>query len=59
MLLQVTEDIVRVFQTDRKPDIAWRDTGLQLFRPRKLGMRRRRGVDRQAAGVADIRDVVE
>ena len=48
-----------MLDADGEPDIVVRHAGLQLFGRIELGMGRARGMDRQAARIADIGDVVE
>src|SRR5579871_2610884 len=58
-LVEIGQDIVDMFEPDREPDIAFRHAGGQLFRRIELGMGRRCRVDREAARVADIGDMIE
>src|SRR6202040_3425659 len=58
-LLEIGEDVVLMLDAERQPDIAVGDAGLQLLLRRQLRMGRRRGMDREAARISDIGDVVE
>ena len=48
-----------MLDTDRQPDIAFGDAGRGLVLGRELRMGGRRGMDGEAARVADIGDVIE
>src|SRR5690348_5805385 len=58
-LRQVGNDVVLVLDAEREADITVGDPGLQLLLGRQLGVGRARWVDREAAGVTDIGDMVE
>ena len=57
--LDVRDDVVDVLQADRKPHIALGYAGRVLLFGAELRMRRGRGMNGQAARIADIGDVVE
>src|SRR5215470_11941282 len=57
--LDVGDNVVDVLNTDGQANVAVRHPGRALFLGRKLRMRRARRMDREAAGVADIGDVIE
>ncbi len=48
-----------MFEADRQPDVAFGDAGGELVLRRELRMGGRRGMDGEAARVADIGDVIE
>ena len=56
---EIGEDVVDMLDADRQAHIAVVDAGRELLLGRELRMRGRGGMDRQAARVADIGDVVE
>src|ERR1043166_2051521 len=58
-LLEVGEDVVLMLDAERQADIAVGDAGLQLLLGGQLRMRRRRRMNREAARIADIGDVIE
>ncbi len=58
-LVEIGENIVNMFYADRKPNIAFRNPGRELFFRAELRMRRRRRMNGEAAGIADIGDMVE
>src|SRR5688500_11516715 len=58
-LAEIGEDVVDVLDADREADIAVRHAGLLLLGRGQLRMRGAGGMDRQAARIADIGDVVE
>ena len=58
-LFEVADNIVDMLDADRKPDIAFADSGRELLLRRKLGVGGGGRMDRQGAGVADIGDVVD
>ena len=58
-LQQIGENIVDVFDADRKANIPFGDAGRQLVFDGKLRMGGARRVNGQATGIADIGDVIE
>src|ERR1700736_4674517 len=53
-LIDVPEDIIERFQSDRQPNHFWRNTGGALLFFVELAMRRRRRMNDQRLGIADI-----
>src|SRR5687767_14751566 len=58
-LVEIGDDVVDMLDADRQPDIIVRDAGRQLLLCGQLGVRGRGRVNREAARIADIGDVVE
>src|SRR3984957_7340989 len=58
-LAEIGEDIVDVLDANRQPHIAGRHTGRRLFRFGQLRVRRAGRMDRQAACVTNVGDVIE
>ena len=48
-----------MLEADRQAHVAVGDAGGELFRGRELRVGRRRGMDGERAGVADVGDVIE
>src|ERR1700749_104971 len=57
--LDVGDDVVNVLDADRKPDIAVRHTSRFLLFLGELGVGGAGGMDRKAARLADVGDVIE
>src|ERR1700728_3165811 len=58
-LRQVVENVVRMFDSDRKPHVAGRDASRELLACRQLLVCSRGRMDRERACVADVRHMVE
>jgi len=58
-LRQILENVVWVFEADRKAHVTGRDAGRELLVRRQLLMRSRRWMNGERACVADVGDMVE
>ena len=58
-LREIADDVVGMFEADRKPHVAGRHAGRELLVGVELLMRGRGRMDRERARVADVGDVIE